>query len=82
MMRFCRNAARGYMKAVELVNDCWRLLFGFYTYWSCKDVLRVSVMDVLFAFVLFVALILITPLVYLCVAPFVALLKGIKGEGE
>lgn len=71
---FCRNAGRGYMKAVGLVNDCWSYLF------SCEWCYSFS--DMWFATLLFAALVPITPFVYLCVAPFVALLEGTREEGE
>ena len=73
-MRFCRNAGRGYAKSVEFVNFCWSFLF------SCEWYQTPG--DALLALVLFAALIPITPFVYLCVAPFVAVLEGTREEGE
>lgn len=73
-MHFCWNAGRSYLKAVELVNACWSYLFS--REWRCSS------HEIWLATLLFAALVPITPLVYLCVAPFVALLRGIKGEGE
>lgn len=74
MMHFRRNAGRGYMEAVELVNACWSYLFS--REW------RHSFHDTWLATLLFVALVPITPFVYLCVAPFVAFLEGTREEEE
>ena len=73
-MHFCRNAGRGYLKAVEFVNLCWSYLF------SCEWCYSFS--DAGFATLLLAALVPITPFVYLCVAPFVALLEGTREEEE
>ena len=73
-MHFCRNAGCGYLKAVELVNACWSYLFS--REW------RRSSHEMWLATLLFAALVPVTPLVYLCIAPFAALLEGTKGEGE
>ena len=71
-MHFCRNAGRGYGIAVEPVNVCWSYLF------SCEWCY--SFRDMWFATLLLAALVPITPFVYLCVAPFVALLEGAREE--
>lgn len=74
MKKFCRKAGRGYMDIVEPVNDCWSYLF------SCEW--RCTTEDALRAIVLLVLLILITPFAYLCVAPIVAVIEGVRKEGE
>jgi len=74
MSGFLGQAKHGYMKAVELVNVCWLYLS------SCEWCHSTG--DMLFAFVLFAALIPITPFVYLCVAPFVAFVEGTREEEE
>lgn len=74
MMRFRKNACRGYMMVVEPVNDCWSYLF------SCEW--RRSIGDALRAFALLGMLVPITPFAYLCVAPFVAFLEGTREEGR
>lgn len=73
-MNFWKNANNGYIKAVELINDCWSYLFS--GEWYC------SIGDVLLALALFAMLIPITLFAYLCVAPFVAFLEGTREEGE
>lgn len=77
MKKFFRKASRGYMMIVEPVNDCWSYLFIF-------DWWRQSFRDVLFTLVLIVVLITITitPAAYLCVAPIVAVIEGMRKEGE
>lgn len=75
MKKFFRKASRGYMMIVEPVNDCWSYLFIF-------DWWRQSFRDVLFTLVLTAVLIPITPVAYLCVAPIVAVLEGMRKEGE
>lgn len=73
-MRFCRNAGRGYMEAVEFVNLCWSYLFsGEWCYSFC---------DIWFAALLFAALVPITPFMYLCIAPFMAFFGKTKEEEE
>jgi hypothetical protein len=62
------------MESVEFVNVCWAYLF------SCEWCH--SLCDALVAYLLFLALVLFTPFVYLCVAPFMAFLAGTKGEEE
>lgn len=73
MMHFCRNAGRGYLKAIELVNDYWAYLFS-----GCWCTRHFE--DTLFAALLLCVLIPVTPFVYFCVAPFVAFLEGTKEE--
>lgn len=74
MKGFFRNAGRGYMSVVKPVNASWALLFS--REW------RPSTENVLGATILLAALIPITPFAYLCVAPFVAFLEGMREEGE
>lgn len=74
MKKFFRKASRGYMEAVEFVNDCWMYLF------RCEWCFSLN--DMLVAYLLFMALVLFSPFIYLCVAPVAAVLKGTKEEGE
>ena len=75
MKKFFRKASRGYMMIVEPINDCWSYLFTF-------DWWRQSFRDVLFTLVLIAVLIPITPFAYLCVAPVVADIEGMRKERE
>jgi hypothetical protein len=61
----------GYMMSVEPVNICWSYLFS--REWCHSEE------EELGAIILLSALIPITPFAYLCVAPFVALLAGVRG---
>lgn len=74
MKRFFRNMGHGYMMIVEHFNDLWSYLF------SCEW--RHSTEDTMYALALLVTFILLTPFAYLCVAPIVALLWGVKDGGE
>ena len=74
MKLFWKKAGRGYMMVVEPINDCWSYLF------SCEW--RCTTGDALRAIVMLVQLIIITPFAYLCVAPIVAVLEGMRKEGE
>ena len=74
MMRFCKNAGRGYLMVVEPVNACWSYLVSCEWLHSTGDVLR--------ALGLLAALVPITPFAYLCVAPFAAFLEGTREEEE
>lgn len=73
-MHFWKNACRGYMMIVEPFNACWSCLF------SCEW--RLSLNGMLVAYLLFMALMIFSPFIYLCVAPVAALLEGAKEEGE
>lgn len=76
MKRFCWKAAgRGYMMIVEPFNGCWLYLFSF-------DWLRQPFRDMLFTLVLIAMFMLATPAAYLCVAPIVAVIEGMRKEGE
>lgn len=74
-MRFWENVCRGYMMMVEPVNDFWSYLFTFY-WW------RQSFRDVLFTLVLTALMIPITLGAYLCAAPIVAVIEGVRKGGE
>lgn len=74
MMNFWKRANRGYMDIVEPLNACWLYLF------SCEW--RLSLNDMLVAYLMFMALVLFSPFAYLCVAPVAALLKGAREEEE
>jgi hypothetical protein len=74
MMRFRENTGRDYMMVVEFTNACWSYLFSREWCSSIGNTLR--------AFVLLAVLIPVTPIMYLCVAPFVTFLGGAKEEED
>jgi hypothetical protein len=63
------------MESVEFMDVCWSYLF------SCEW-WRQSFRDVLFTLVLVAVLIPITPFAYLCVAPIVAVIEGMRKGRE
>lgn len=74
MKKFCRKAGRGYMMVVEPINICWSYLF--IREW-CN-----STEDTLSAIALLAVLIPTTPFAYLCVAPIVAVIEGMRKGRE
>lgn len=74
MKRFWKNACRGYMMIVETVNVCWAYLF------RCEW--RHSTRYTMNAIIILAALIPMTPFAYLFVAPIVAVIEGMREEGE
>lgn len=74
MKKSCRNAGRGYLMVVEPFNICWSYLFS--REWGN------SAEDTLSAIALLAVLILVSPFVYLCVAPIAAFIEGTKKEED
>lgn len=71
MKRFFSAAARGYLEPVKGLNLCWSALFSC-EWWHSPG-------DVILAVGLFAVLVIVTPLVYLGLAPCMAFCEATKG---